>query len=105
MKTLVKFLKFFCNRGIWLRSKKVELLAFIHDHVIGKSVRGFNLLMLGWTDGFSFIPVAFNMLSSAKQEKRFKEINPEIDRSTNGYKARTAAIIQKPDAAITLYPV
>lgn len=84
------------------RSKKVELLAFIHDHVIGKSVRGFNLLMLGWTDGFSFIPVAFNMLSSAKQEKRFKEINPKIDRRTNGYKARTAAIMQKPDAAIAM---
>ena len=49
------------------RSKAVELLAFVFDHVIGKSVRGFNLLTLGWTDGFSFIPVAFNMLSSAKQ--------------------------------------
>ena len=64
------------------RSKAVELLAFVFDHVIGKSVRGFNLLTLGWTDGFSFIPVAFNMLSSAKQEKRFKEINSKIDRRT-----------------------
>ena len=84
------------------RSKTVELLAFIHDHVIGKSVRGFNLLMLGWTDGFSFIPVAFNMLSSAKKEKRFSEADPKIDRRTNGYKARTAAIMQKPDAAIAM---
>ncbi len=84
------------------RSKVVELLAFIHDHVIGKSVRGFNLLMLGWTDGFSFIPVAFNMLSSAKQEKRFREPDSKIDRRTNGYKARTAAIMQKPDAAIAM---
>ena len=73
------------------RSKSVELLAFVFGHVIGKSVRGFNLPMLGWTDGFSFIPVAFNMLSSAKQEKRFREINPKIDRRTNGYKARTSA--------------
>ena len=84
------------------RSKKVELLAFIHDHVIGKSVRGFNLLMLGWTDGFSFIPVAFNMLSSAKKEKRFSEANSKIDRRTNGYKARAAAIMKKPDAAIAM---
>ena len=65
------------------RSKAVELLAFVFDHVIGKSVRGFNLLTLGWTDGFSFIPVAFNMLSSAKQEKRFQGINPKIDKRTN----------------------
>lgn len=84
------------------RSKAVELLAFVFDHVIGKSVKGFNLLMLGWTDGFSFIPVAFNMLSSAKQEKRFREINPKIDKRTNGYKARISATMRKPDAAIAL---
>ena len=35
------------------RRKAVELLAFVFDHVIGKSVRGFNLLTLGWTDGLS----------------------------------------------------
>lgn len=84
------------------RSKAVELLASVFDHVIGKSVRGFNLLMLGWTDGFSFIPVAFNMLSSARQEKRFKEANPKIDRRTNGYKARVSATMHKPDAAIAM---
>ena len=84
------------------RSKSVELLAFIFDHVINKSVRGFNLLTIGWTDGFSFIPVAFNMLSSAKQEKRFNEINPNIDKRTNGYKARMSAIMKKPDAALQM---
>ena len=36
------------------RSKKVELLSFVFNHVIGKTVRGFNMLALGWTDGFSF---------------------------------------------------
>ena len=84
------------------RSKSVELLAFIFDHVIGKSIRGFNLLTIGWTDGYSFIPVAFNMLSSAKKEKRFKEIDPKIDRRTSGYKARKAATMRKPDAAIEM---
>lgn len=84
------------------RSKAVELLASVFDHVIGKSVRGFNLLMLGWTDGFSFIPVAFHMLSSAKQEKRFREANPKIDKRTNGYKARMSATMHKPDAAIAM---
>ena len=48
------------------RSKAVELLAFVFDHIIGESVKGFNLFTLGWTDGFSFIPVAFNILLSAK---------------------------------------
>lgn len=84
------------------RSKKVELLAFIFDHVCNKAVKGFNLLTLGWTDGFSFIPVAFNMLTSAKQDKRLNDVNPGIDKRTNGYKNRVSAMLQKPDAAIEM---
>lgn len=84
------------------RSKKVELMAWVFDHVSGKKLRGFNLLTLGWTDGFSFIPVAFNMLSSAKAARRIIDIKEGIDKRTNGYKNRMAAIVQKPDAAITM---
>ena len=57
------------------RSKTVELLARVYDHVIGKTVRGFNLLTLGWTDHYSFIPVGFNMMSSAKEKHRITELN------------------------------
>ena len=85
-----------------LRSKKVELMAWVFDHVSGKKLRGFNLLTLGWTDGFSFFPVAFNMLSSAKAAKRIIGIKEGIDKRTNGYKNRMAAIKQKPDAAIEM---
>ena len=81
------------------RSKSVELLSYVFDHVRGKSVRGFNLLTVGWTDLYSFIPVGFNMLASAKEAKRVP-VNGQIDKRTNGYKNRTAAIMQKPDAAI-----
>lgn len=84
------------------RSKKVELLSFVYDHVIHKTVRGFNLLLLGWTDGYSFLPVAFNMLASAKKEKRINSANSSIDKRTNGGKARKDAIMQKPEAAIAL---
>ena len=83
------------------RSKSVELLAFIYDHVINKSVKGFNLLALGWTDGFSFIPVAFNMMSSAKKEKRLNEVR-DMDHRTIGYRNRLAAMMKKPDAAIAM---
>ena len=44
------------------RSKKTELLSHVYDHVHGKTVKGFNLLALGWTDAFSFVPVVFRML-------------------------------------------
>lgn len=33
------------------RSKQVELLSWIYNHVTHKMVRGFNMLTLGWTDG------------------------------------------------------
>ena len=84
------------------KSKKVELLSFVHDHVIHKTVRGFNLLLLGWTDGYSFLPVAFNMLASANEEKRINPVNKAIDRRTNGAKARKDAVMKKPEAAAAL---
>jgi len=46
------------------RSKAVELLAKVYNHVFHEFVRGFNPLALGWSDGFSFIPVSFVLLSS-----------------------------------------
>lgn len=84
------------------KSKKVELLSFVHDHVIHKTVRGFNLLLLGWTDGYSFLPVAFNMLASANEEKRINPVNKSIDRRTNGAKVREDAVMKKPEAAAAL---
>ena len=84
------------------RSKKVELLSYVYNHVIGRTVKGFNLLALGWTDGYSYIPVGFNMMASAKAEKRLNEIKGNIDKRSNGYKARRDAILQKPEAAIRL---
>ncbi len=38
------------------RSKSVELLARVYDHVEHKFQKGFTLLTLGWSDGYSFIP-------------------------------------------------
>ena len=84
------------------RSKKVELLSYVYNHVIGRTVKGFNLLALGWTDGYSYIPVGFNMMASAKAEKRLNEIKENIDKRSNGYKARRDAILPKPEAAVKL---
>ena len=84
------------------RSKKVELLARIFDHVSHKFVKGFTLLTLGWSDGYSFIPLAFNLLSSAKDSNRYQEISASIDHRTNGYKARLESMLHKPDAALRL---
>ena len=84
------------------RSKTVELLARVYDHVEHKCQKGFTMLTLGWSDGYSFIPTGFNMLSSATQSNRYNEISEKIDHRTNGYKFRKESMMHKTDAAILL---
>lgn len=84
------------------RSKKVELLSYVYDHVIHKTVKGFNLLTLGWTDGYSFVPVGFNMMASANEKKRIVSMSDSVDKRKNGYKSRQDAIQKKPQAAVKL---
>ena len=84
------------------RSKKRELLSWVHDHVIHKSVRGFAMLTLGWTDGYSFIPTGFSMMASSKEAKRINNPKDGIDKRSRGWKCRMEAVMQKPQAAIML---
>ena len=84
------------------RSKSVELLARVYDHVEHKFQKGFTLLTLGWSDGYSFIPVGFNLLSSAKKNNRYNEISENIDHRTNGYKFRKESMMSKTDATVLL---
>lgn len=83
------------------RSKKVELLARVYDHVTGRFVRGFSMLTLGWSDGYSFAPIDFVMLSSAKAENRYAPIQ-DVDKRTHGYKRRMEAFLRKPDAVVQI---
>ena len=48
--------------------KKSELVAKVFDHVTMKYKKGFRLLTLGWSDGNSFVPVNFQLLSSAQDK-------------------------------------
>ena len=84
------------------RSSKVELLARVYDHVEHKFQKGFTLLTLGWCDGYSFVPVGFNLLSSATKSNRYQEMTEDIDCRSNGYKARKESLMAKTDAAILL---
>ena len=63
-----------------------------------KYKRGFTMLTLGWSDGYSFIPTGFNLLSSAKKSNRYQEISEDIDHRTNGFRARKEALMKKTDA-------
>ena len=78
------------------RSKKVELLARVHDHNENRYYHGFRLLTLGWSDGSSYLPVSFSLLSSAKQKNRLVPM-AEIDKRTNGFKRRAESIRKAPE--------
>jgi len=84
------------------RSKTVELLARVWDHVDSKYVRGFRMLTLGWSDGNTFMPLAFSLLSSEKESNRLCGMNVSIDKRTNGYQRRKEAIRKSTDVLLDL---
>ena len=84
------------------RSKKVELLARVHDHNTGLYRKGFRMLTLGWSDGHSFIPMLFSVLSSAKDKNRLVPMRNGIDRRTNGYKRRRESISKSTDVLVEM---
>jgi hypothetical protein len=84
------------------RSKKVELLARVYDHVSHKFVRGFRMLTLGWSDGNSFVPLAFSLLSSENERNRLCGVEDSIDKRTCGYKRRKESMQKATDALFEL---
>ena len=77
------------------KSKKVELLSKIHDHTDNKYKKGFSLLTLGWSDGFSFIPLSFRLLSARKEEKILVKAKDIEDIDNPGYLRRADATRSK----------
>lgn len=84
------------------RSKKAELLTRVFDHSTGKFTKGYTMLTLGWSDGFSFAPLDFAMLSSAKLANWLCEMASNLSKRSNGYKRRMEAFSRKPDAVVAL---
>jgi len=50
---------------------------------------------LGWSDGATFIPVDFSLLSSMKSQ--INGISSKIDKRSSGYKRRVAALQTAPE--------
>jgi hypothetical protein len=82
------------------RSKKVELLSWVHDHSKNISVRGFRLLTLGWSDGNSFFPVNGCLLASTT--KRCNEKEYAVDKRSCGYRQRVRALSKAPDVMLQM---
>jgi hypothetical protein len=84
------------------RSKRVELLARVHDHNTGRYMRGFRMLTLGWSDGNSFVPMMLSMLSSAKEDNRLAPMRDGLDKRTNGYKRRQESMRKSTDVLVDM---
>lgn len=77
------------------RSKSVELLARCFDHAKGRFCKGFRMLTLGWSNGKTFIPLDFALLSSKKAQ--INGISDNIDKRSSGYKRRLEALKSAPE--------
>ncbi|MBD1379665.1 IS4 family transposase [Metabacillus arenae] len=78
------------------RSKKVELLARCMDHssLHKRFYKGFRMLTLGWSDGCTFMPLDFSLLSS--KNAQINGISEKIDKRCSGYKRRVEALESAP---------
>lgn len=78
--------------------KKVELTALQFDHAKHKMIRGFRYLVLGWSDGNSFIPTNFSLISGKKSR-----VDPcNLDKRSNSGKRKRQALGKATDVTIEL---
>jgi hypothetical protein len=83
-------------------AKKVELISNVFDHTDRKYKRGFRSLFLGWTDGATFLPLAFRHLASSKKEHRYREVDSRTDSRTNGGRTKKEAVMNTLDVALRM---
>lgn len=60
------------------------------------------MLTLGWSDGFSFAPLDFVMLSSAKLSNLLCEMTSQLSKRSHGYKRRMESFSRKPECGCRL---
>jgi hypothetical protein len=84
------------------RSKKVELLSKVFDHTTRKFVKGFKMLTIGWSDGSTFLPVAFSLLSSRQEKRILCPADNKVDKRSAGYKKRSEATVNSTETLLKL---
>ena len=82
-------------------SRKTELLAKVFDHDKQCYFNGFRTLTVGWSDGNTFLPVNFALMSSHKQANQLG-IFKQLDRRSLAAKRRAQAQRKMNDVALEL---
>ncbi|MDT8442608.1 MAG: transposase, partial [Desulfuromonadales bacterium] len=81
------------------RGKKIELVSWVFDSVAKKSTLGFKNLVLGWSDGLSFIPFDFTLVASSN---RPNSLERPLDKRTIGARRRKDASRSKMALALEM---
>ena len=78
------------------------MLSRVFDHTDRRYYRGFRMLILGWSDGISFLPVSCALLASSKEKNRLVPLRTDIDRRTNGARRRRESICKATDVLVEM---
>jgi hypothetical protein len=84
------------------RSNKVELLSRVFDHTTKKFVKGFKMLTIGWSDGTTFLPVAFSLLSSRFEKKLICPADNTQNKRSVGYMKKSEAMANSTEVMLKL---
>jgi len=82
-------------------SKNTELLARIFDHDKQAYFKGFRALTIGWSDGNTFLPVNYSLMSSSKKENQLG-VFKRFDKRSLAYQRRAQAKRKMNDVALEL---
>ena len=81
-------------------SKNTELLAKVYDHDKHEFLTGYRGLTVGWSDGNTFLPVNFALMSTKKKENMIGNQPVTTDQRSIAGRRRTQA--QRPMNAVTV---
>ena len=84
--------------------KKIENVSMVHDHVTNKFILGFKILVIGYWDGGSFVPIDFSIHREKgsrlqKAKDALKSANKAVQRTTDKFKKAKSSFQKKQNAS------
>ena len=82
------------------RSRRVDFLSKVYDHVEHRYRWGFRWLTVGWSDGTTFLPLIFSLVGSQKASNRRQDTESRVDRRSVGARRRQEAQASAPTLVV-----
>jgi hypothetical protein len=86
-----------CDRH---RSRTVDFLSRVYDHVEHRYRWGFRWLTVGWSDGTTFLPLIFSLVGSQKASNRRRDTESQVDKRSVGARRRREALESAPTLVV-----